>query len=106
LRTALIKQEMLNAIDQLDANWQRILAAQQRTILAARVLDVETRQFELGLRTSTDVLDAQTRLANSQSSEIAAITEYQIAQVDIAFAAGMLLGASNVSWEPTPAPRF
>jgi len=97
---------VLNAIDQLEANWQRILAAQQRVILAARVLDAETRQFELGLRTSTEVLDAQARLADAQSAEINAVTEYQIAQVDIAFAAGMVLGASNVTWSPIPAPKY
>ena len=105
-RASFIKQEVLNAIDQLDANWQRILAAQQRVVLAARTLDAEIRQFEQGLRTSTEVLEAQARLADAQSSEINAIAEYQIAQVDIAFAAGMLLGASNVAWDPTPAPRY
>ena len=98
---------MLHAADQLDANWQRILAAQRRVILAARVVDLETRQFLQGLRTSTDVLDAQTRLADAQSSEIAAVPDYQIAQVDIAFASGTLLGAASVSWSPAsigPAP--
>jgi outer membrane protein len=99
-RIAQITQEVLNALDQLEANWQRILAARKRAIFAQRVLDVETRQFGQGLRTSTDVLDAQTRLANAQSSEIAAITDYQIAQVDIAFATGTVLGASKVVWEP------
>jgi outer membrane protein TolC len=103
-RRLTIQQEVYNAIDQLDANWQRILAAQKRVILAARVLDAEVRQFEQQLRTSTDVLDAQTNLANAQSAEIAAVTEYQIAQVDLAFATGMLLGASGVSWQATPAP--
>jgi outer membrane protein TolC len=100
-RSLLIEREILHAADQLEANWQRILAAQRRVILAARVVDVETRQFEQQLRTSTDVLDAQTRLANAQTDEIAAITEYQIAQVDIAFATGTLLGAARVSWQPT-----
>jgi outer membrane protein TolC len=103
-RRLTIQQEVFNAIDQLDANWQRILAAQKRVILAARVLDAEVRQFEQQLRTSTDVLDAQTNLANAQSAEIAAVTEYQIAQVDLAFATGMLLGASGVSWQATSAP--
>ena len=70
-------------------------------MLAARVVDAETRQFNQGLRTSTDVLDAQTRLADAQSSEISAITDYQIAQVDIAFASGNLLGAAGVSLRPT-----
>ena len=110
---------MLRAIDTLDVNWQRILASQQRTILAARVLDVEIRQFEQGIRTSTDVLNAQASLANAQLDEISAIAEYQIAQVDIAFAAGMirhgddevtlldvgrLLRALRATWLP-PAPE-
>ena len=37
-------------------------------------------------------------------SQIAALTEHQIAQVDLAFATGTLLGASRVQWTATPAP--
>jgi len=99
-RAAQIAQEILNAVDQLEANWQRTLAAQKRVVLAARVLDAEIRQFNVQLRTSTEVLEAQARLANAQSSEIAALTEYQISQVDIAFATGTVLGATHVIWEP------
>jgi outer membrane protein TolC len=95
-----IRQEVLAAVDQLEANWQRILAARQRVIAQARVLEVEIRQFDQGLRTSTEVLEAQTRLANAKLSEISAVSEYEIAQVDIAFATGTVLGASGVSWEP------
>ena len=100
-RALLIEREVLSTADRLDANWQRILAAGRRVILAARVVDVETRQFNQGLRTSTDVLIAQAALADAQSAEIVAITEYQIAQVDLAFATGTVLGAANVRWEPT-----
>lgn len=102
-----IRQEIYNAVDQLESNWQRIVAARQRVVLAARTLEAETRQFNNGLRTSTDVLDAQTRLADARSAEIAAVTEYQIAQIDIAFATGTLLGANRVVWTPAPerAPR-
>ncbi|MHC4397014.1 MAG: TolC family protein [Planctomycetota bacterium] len=99
-RKALIELEVLNAIDQLEANWQRILATRQNSILAGRLFEAERRQFELGLRTSTDVLDAQTKFADAQSAEILALTEYQIAQVDLAFATGTLLGAAKVRWEP------
>jgi outer membrane protein len=99
-RALQIRQEVYNAADQLEANWQRIVASRQRTVLAARVLEAETRQFELGLRTSTEVLEAQTRLANARSAEIAAVTEYQIAQVDVTFATGTLLGANRVVWTP------
>jgi outer membrane protein TolC len=100
-RASLIRKEVLDATDQLEANWQRIVAAQRRVVLAARVVDLETRQFNLGLRTSTEVLEAQTRLADAQAAEIAAVTEYQIAQVDIAVATGTLLGATEVTWQPT-----
>lgn len=99
-RSALIEMEVLNAIDQLEANWQRILASRQRAILDGRLYQAEKHQFELGLRTTTDVLDAQTKFADAQSSEILALAEYQIAIVDLAYATGTLLGAAKVRWEP------
>ena len=101
-RTVQIRQEVLNAVDSLELTWQRIVAARKRVILNARLVDAETRQFDLGLRTSTEVLDAQTKLADARSSEIAALTDYQISQVDIAFATGNVLGSARVSWTPTP----
>jgi outer membrane protein len=99
-RRTTIVLEVLNAIDQVEANWQRILASRQRTILDGRLFQAEKRQFELGLRTSTDVLEAQTNLADAQSAEILALAEYQIALVDLAHATGTLLGAAKVEWEP------
>jgi outer membrane protein len=99
-RAELIKLEVLNTTDQVEANWQRILAARQNAILNGRLYEAEQRQFEQGQRTSTEVLDAQTRFADAQSSEIRALAEYQIALVDLAYATGTLLGATKVSWEP------
>ncbi len=99
-RKELIELEVLNAIDKLEANWQRILASRQSAILDGRLYGAERRQFELGLRTSTDVLQAQTTFADAQSAEILALAEYQIALVDLAYATGTLLGAAKVQWEP------
>jgi len=99
-RISFIRQEIFNAVDQIEANWQRILAARQNAILAARTLAAEERQFGLGLRTSTDVLNAQTTLADAQLSEIRALTEYEISQIDLGVATGMTLGADKVRWEP------
>lgn len=101
LRRAQIEQEVLNAVDQLEANWQRIMANRQRAILAGRTLAAEQRQFDLGLNTSTDVLDAQARLADAQSAEARSLADYQIAQIDLAYATGTVLGAANIHWEPT-----
>jgi outer membrane protein TolC len=99
-RRTLIEKEVLAAADQMETNWQSILASRQNAILAGRLYEAEKRQFELGLRTSTDVLDAQAKFANAQSTEIKSLTEYQIAQVDLAYATGTLLGAAKVCWEP------
>ncbi|MFZ4430047.1 MAG: TolC family protein [Phycisphaerales bacterium] len=101
-REQAIRQEVLNAVDSLDGTWQRILAARQSVILNTRSLQAEQRQFDVGRSTSTDVLDAATRLADAQSAEIRALTDHQIAQVDLAFATGTLMGASKVAWEPAP----
>jgi outer membrane protein TolC len=101
LRRAQVEQEVLNAVDQLEANWQRIMASRQRAILAGRTLAAEQRQFDLGLNTSTDVLDAQARLADAQSAEARSLADYQIAQIDLAYATGTVLGAANIHWEPS-----
>ena len=100
-RAASIELEVLNAIDQLEANWQRVLAGRQRTILDGRLYEAEKRQYEIGTRTTTDVLQAQTTFADAQSTEIRALAEYQIALVDLAYATGTILGAAKVRWEPT-----
>jgi len=99
-RERLIEQEVYDGMDQLEANWQRILATRQRVTYAKRVLEAERRQFDQGLRTSTEVLEAQAALADAQSAGIRALAEYQIAQVDLAVATGTLLGSARVRWEP------
>jgi len=93
-----VKQEVLSALDNLDLTWQRIVAARQNVIVEERNYRGEQGQYQLGLRNSTEVLDAETRLADAKASFINAIVDYQVAQVDLAFATGMLLGAAKVSW--------
>ncbi|MBN1766586.1 MAG: TolC family protein [Sedimentisphaerales bacterium] len=94
-----LKREVLTAADQLEANWQRVNASRKSTLLAHRTLKAEQRQFDLGLETSTELLNAQTRFINAQSAEIRSLVEYQIAQVDLAYATGCLLGAAQIYWE-------
>ena len=99
-RDLAIRQEVFDAVDALEQDWQRILAARQEVILAGRTYQAEKRQFELGLRTSTDVLEAAGRLAFAQIREIRALSAYEISQIDIAFASGALIGRDRVIWEP------
>jgi outer membrane protein TolC len=51
------------------------------------------------------VLNAQTDLASAQLSEVSAVADYQIDQVDLAQATGVVLGQAHIDWEPAPAPR-
>jgi outer membrane protein TolC len=95
-----IHAEVLDALDRLQTAWQRILAARLETVLAARTFQAEQRQFDVGVRTSQDVLDASTRLSDAQSREVSALAQWQIALVDIAFATGTLPGAAGVEWQP------
>ncbi|MHC4295094.1 MAG: TolC family protein, partial [Planctomycetota bacterium] len=99
-RETLIEQEVYDSIDELRANWQRILASRQNVVTAARVFRAEQRQFDLGLRTSTEVFEAQNSLAEAKLREILAMVDYQIAQVDLAEATGTILGATKVRWVP------
>lgn len=104
-RTLQIRQELADSLDALDLSRQNIVAAQRRVILARRVLAAEARLLDAGQRTSTEVLDAQSRLASARSAEVLAVTNHQISQVDIAFASGTLLGAGNVYWQPVTPPE-
>ncbi len=95
-----IEKEVRDAVDQISSTWQRILASRQAVVLNTRALEAERRQFDVGRSTSTDVLDADTSLANARLTEIQAVVEYQIAQIDLAVATGTLLGQARVDWIP------
>jgi len=94
-----IRQQVYEAVNGLLQNWRGILAAAQGVTAAYRNYKVEQSQFQLGLRTSTDVLLAAAGLADAQLRKIRAFVEYQIAQVNLARATGTLLGYGQVQLE-------
>ncbi|MDP3877896.1 MAG: TolC family protein [Methylobacter sp.] len=98
LRELSVRREIYDALDQLQQNWQRILAARQNVLLAGLNYDAELKQFREGLRTMTEVLETLTRLGDAQLREVRAIGDYQISMIDLAFATGTLLGHSRVDW--------
>lgn len=100
-REQAITREVYDAIDQLSSTWNRILAAREAVELSARVLEAEQRQFDVGRSTTTDVLNADANLANARLTEIRAVVDYQIAQIDLAVATGTLLGQNKVDWAPS-----
>ena len=98
LQTMAVKKEILDALDIHNQQWMRILTARQQVVIAGINYEAELKQFKEGLRSMTEVLEMLTRLGEAQMKEIKAITDYQIAQIDLAFATGTLLGYSQVNF--------
>lgn len=100
LQALTVKKEIYDALDKVEQNWQRILAARQQVLIAGLNYEAELKQFNEGLRTMTEVLETLTRLGEAQVKEIRAISDYQTALIDTAYATGTLLGYSNVQFQP------
>lgn len=98
LQKLAVKKEILDALDIQNQQWKRILTARQQVLIAGINYEAELKQFKEGLRSMTEVLEMLTRLGEAQIKEIKAITDYQIAQIDLAFATGTLLGYSQVNF--------
>jgi outer membrane protein len=99
-----IRKEVYDAVRELNNSWRSILAAEKDVEAALRTYKVEQSQFEIGNRTSTEVLDSAAALAGAQLGRIHAIVEYEVAQIYLARATGTLLGHSRVILEPTDLP--
>jgi len=95
-----IRLEVYDAVDGLQQSWRRILAAEQGVTRAYRDYRAEQSEFQLGRRTSTEVLLAASQLADAQSRRISAFASYEITQVRLARATGTLLGRGNVRLQP------
>ncbi len=99
LQTLTVKREIYDALDKVDQDWQRILAARQQVLIAGINYEAELKQFNEGLRTMTEVLETLTRLGEAQVKEIRAITDYQTSLIDTAYATGTLLGYSKINFQ-------
>ncbi|MGB2866215.1 MAG: TolC family protein [Sedimentisphaerales bacterium] len=92
----IIRQEVYEAVNELQGSWRRILAAEQGVTAAYRDYRVEQSQFQLGISTSTNVLYSATGLADAQLRRIYAFADYEIAQINLARATGTLLGHGQI----------
>lgn len=98
LQEQTVRREIYDALDQVEQNWQRIIAARQQVILAGVNYDAELKQFREGFRTMTEVLEMLTRLGEAQVKEVRAIKDYQVSLIDLAYATGTLLGYSRIEF--------
>ena len=97
-----IRQEVYDAADVLEQNWQRVLAARQAVIAAGANFEAEQRLFREGLRSTQDILIALQQLGTQRQNEVKVIEAYQVAQIDLAYATGTLLGYAGTEITPEP----
>jgi outer membrane protein len=77
-----IATEVTNAALLVEANRERLQAAQAARDLAERRTDAEQSRFEVGLSTNFFVVQAQRDLRDAQNAELRALLDYRRAQVD------------------------
>ena len=99
-----IREEVLNAINAVELNWQRILSNRAAVDRAQETYQDNRSEFELGKITTTELLLTLDQVAEARSALVSSITEYQNSLVDLAFATGTVLGESSVSWTPRVTP--
>lgn len=100
----LIQEEVLNAINAVELNWQRVLSNRVAVDRAQETYEANKREFQLGLITSTEFLITLDQLAEAQSALVFSLSDFQTSLVDLAFATGTVLGQGGVIW--TPAARL
>jgi outer membrane protein TolC len=100
-----VTQEVYDAIDRVEQNWQRIVATREAEFAAERAYNGQVRLQDAGRQTVTDVLVALQNLGDAKAQAVQAITDYQTAKVDLALAAGAMLGYGQVDWSPCCGPQ-
>ncbi len=95
-----IRKEVLDAVDQLERDWNRIIAAMDAAEGALEAYEAEVEQNFAGRRTSTEVLEASLYMAQAESRVVRALADYAMSKVYIALSTGTMLGFSNIVWEP------
>jgi outer membrane protein len=88
--------DVSNSIHQLERAKLTLAAGKTALDLAQKALAAEQRKYELGAQTIFFVLDAQTRLAQSESNLLQAQISYQIAVAAVDHATGGLLQPYHV----------
>ena len=88
--------EVRNAIREVINSKRAVDAALVSIKLRQEVVDNETEKLSVGLATTRDVLEAQRDLIDSQTSKINAITEFNIALVQLENVKGTILQSNNI----------
>jgi outer membrane protein TolC len=109
-----VRVDVQNALIALQQARARYRAANKARVLQEQTLDAEQKKYALGASTIYNVILVQRDLAQAQSGEVAALSAYSIARVELDRATGQTLAThsislaeaygGNVSRPPDPVP--
>jgi outer membrane protein TolC len=91
-----ILSDVQNALIAVKNARARYTSAAKASAVAQQVLDAEQKKYELGASTSYAVVQHQTDLANARQAEVAAISAYAQAKLQLDQATGTILENNNV----------
>ncbi|QNF34671.1 TolC family protein [Adhaeribacter swui] len=86
-----INLEVSNALTQYQNTLQRIQAEQDNVALAREVYDVTQLEFREGVGSSTDLVEAETSLRQTQNTFITTLLDWYTARLDLERAKGTLM---------------
>jgi outer membrane protein TolC len=105
-----------NAVIGVQQARARHQAAQKARVLQEQTVDAEQKKYELGASTIYNVILTQRDLLQAQSNEVAALSAYSKARVELERATGQTLEKNNISLDeafrgsiprpPSPVPAI
>lgn len=97
-RQVTVTGEVLDALDSLDLQWDRILTSRFQEEAAKRFFDAYKTLFDRGQIASANLTQALQAVNAAGINRARAESEYQIVLAKLAQAAGCLLGHAGVEW--------
>jgi outer membrane protein TolC len=92
-----VRVDVQNALIALQQARARYRAANKARVLQEQTLDAEQKKYALGASTIYNVILVQRDLAQAQSAEVAALSAYSIARVELDRATGQTLATHDIS---------
>lgn len=91
-----IRVDVQNSLIGLQQARARFQTATKTRVLQEQTLDAEQKKYQLGASTIFFVIQAQRDLAQAQASEVAALTAYARAKVDLDRATGVTIESNSI----------
>lgn len=99
-----IALEIQQAVGDVESAYKRVSASRIARELAEENLRNQKKRYEVGIVTTTDILDFQEKATNAMAVEARAIADHAIAEAELARAEGTLLSDFGIRVEFEDAP--